>query len=869
MMKITPLLLALSAAMPPVATAQNEAPPARGGPPPEVLERFDKDGDGRLNEEERATLRAEFDQNRGGPAGRGGGGPGGSERESELVPIFDVDGDGVLNDEERQKARVHAKANPPRRGGGPGGRRRGPGGGGPGGGGPTGPPKPGEKLKHDEVAHFPAADLYDPAVLHTLFLEFDAEDWEDELADFYRTDVVVPARLNIDGESLEHPVGLSFRGNSSYFSVSAGRKRSFNLVADAFDDGQRVKGYNTLNLLNGHADPSFIREALFSHIVSRYLPMYKVSLVKVVINGESWGIYVNAQQFNKDYLAEHFDTREGVRWKLPAGGDGGFRYPGDDRGMYSNYQLKTGSAGDEAWEHLIALCKTLHDATAENAIETLSPILDVDRALWFLAVDNVFQDGDGYLSRASDFVFYEDPGGRFHILPYDSNETFRASGGGGPGFGGPGGGFRGRGPGGGFRPPPDGGPRPEGRPGGREGGQRPAPEGRGSPERRDPDQPEGRRPGGDGPGRGNAGGGDPYGREPLLGADDERLPLVKTLLSVPSLRARYLHHVRVISEDWLDWEKIEPVAMQLHELIKDEVSKDTRKLYTTESFQKNITEEVSGGRRATPGIKEFVEGRAEFLENHKDLQASAPRIERVTTGVKAKPGQAVTIKATMSVEPAVATAVLHYRAGGHGPYRALPMRIEGNEHLAEIPGASDGTLIQYYVEARTADDAAAAFHPRYGERTPESFRVSIIPRTGSAPVRLNELMAANIDTIADPQGDFDDWIEFHNTGEDVVDLSGYSLSDREGKLDKWSFPRNTTIAPGGFLLVWADEDGGKKKGLHANFKLARSGETVILSDTEGTILDVISYDSLGEDKSYARNGEGWAVQVPTPAKPNR
>lgn len=871
------------------AAAQDRAPaPPRRDHPPHIIERFDRDGDGKLNEEEERRLFRELgpppDRRGRGPGGPGGG-PGGrsvEERETILVPEFDKDGDGVLNAEERKKAREHVKANPRPRGGRRGGRGRGPGGG------SSEPAKPGAKLTQKDVSFHPDSGFYDTDVIQTIFLEFQSEDWEEEMADFYRSDVVVPAKLTIDGKTLEHPVGMGFRGNSSFFSVSKGSKRSFAVSIDAYDEDQRLKGYRTLNLLNGHADPSWIREALFSKVISPYIAMYKVNYVRVVINGENWGLYINSQQFNKDFLEENYGTKKGVRWKVPAMADGGFRYSGDEVAEYKRgYQLKTGKAGEEAWTRLIELCKTLHDATPETAMETLSPILDVDEALWFLAVDNVFQDADGYLSRASDFVFYQDPDGRFHVLPYDSNETFRAAGGGGPG--------RGRGPGGrrgpgGFDPRRD-----RDRPGeGRPGGERPRPEGRsregrleGRPEgrpdrerrpegreseRRDDRRPEGRperegdRPRGERPDRGpgGGGGGEPFGRDPLTGANDEQLPLAKALLSVPALRARYLHHVRVLMEDWLVWEKIEPAAKKLRQLISEDVTKDTKKLYATANFEKSLTEEVSSGRRPLPSLKAFVEGRAKFLKEHKALQAPVPGIESVKAG-KAKPGAAVSITATAQPEPAVATMVLYYGQPGK-PFTAVTMELGDDGYQAEIPAHDAGTRIAYYVEARTAKDAAASYAPRLGERAPSFVQVAV-EKSGESPVVLNELMASNEKTIADPQGEHDDWIELRNTGEEVIDLSGYFLSDNEEKIRKWSFPKGTTIAPGGFLLVWADED-GKKKGLHANFKLAKSGETIVLSNSAGQVVDVVSYEALSAGKTYARTKDGWSVQDATPAKGN-
>ena len=106
------------------------------------------------------------------------------------------------------------------------------------------------------------------------------------------------------------------------------RKKSFNIAVDYGDDRQRLYGYKTLNLLNGHSDPSFLREILYSRIATNYIPAPKANFVKLFINGESWGIYVNSQQFNKDFLDEWFGTKGGVRWKVPPGRDSGLVYNG-------------------------------------------------------------------------------------------------------------------------------------------------------------------------------------------------------------------------------------------------------------------------------------------------------------------------------------------------------------------------------------------------------------------------------------------------------------------------------------------------------------------------------------------------------------
>jgi spore coat protein CotH len=351
-----------------------------------------------------------------------------------LVEQFDKDGDGRLNAQERKAAREFiAKEQKEGRG------RRGPGPG-PGFMGPGGnqePPQPGPKLSPAQVKSF-TSELYDGATLRTLFLEFENADWEKELAAFYRSDVEVPAKLTVDGKVYPE-VGVRFRGNTSYFSVGEGRKRSLSLSLDFVHADQRLYGYRRLTLLNSHEDPSLLHTVLYDHIAREYFPAPKANFVRVVINGESWGAYVNVQPFNKDFVREWFGTTKGPRWKVPGspGGRGGLAYLGEDAAPYKRiYAIKTKDDA-KSWADLIKLCRVLNQTPADKLEAALAPLLDIDGTLKFLALDNVSMNGDGFWTRASDYNLYRDAEGRFHLIPYDVNESFNVPGG--PGFGGPGG----------------------------------------------------------------------------------------------------------------------------------------------------------------------------------------------------------------------------------------------------------------------------------------------------------------------------------------------------------------------------------------------------------------------------------------------
>lgn len=69
-------------------------------------------------------------------------------------------------------------------------------------------------------------------------------------------------------------------------------------------------------------------------------------------------------------------------------------------------------------------------------------------------------------------------------------------------------------------------------------------------------------------------------------------------------------------------------------------------------------------------------------------------------------------------------------------------------------------------------------------------------------VRINEFMSSNGATLADEDGDFEDWIELYNPSSTAVDISHWGLSDSNTPF-KWTFPAGTIIEAGGYLLVWA------------------------------------------------------------------
>jgi hypothetical protein len=360
------------------------------------------------------------------------------------------------------------------------------------------------------------------------------------------------------------------------------------------------------------------------------------------------------------------------------------------------------------------------------------------------------------------------------------------------------------------------------------------------------------------------------------GSNNTNRPVLRRLLSIPELRQRYLAHMRTVLQEAYNPALLHPVIDQFRALSEAAISADTKKGYTMTTYNSDVT-----------ALKSFIRQRYTFLTNHAELRPQPPVVLAVSTPEPpptAYGGATITAQVRPNGTDGLDSVWLNHRGKSYGRFMTTQMFDDG-AHGDGAPadgvfGAITtsypaGTKVRYYVEARSGNVAkTAAFAPPRAEQETFSYRVALA-RAARTPVVINELMANNSRTLADPQGQFDDWIELHNLTDQDVDLTGRYLSDEPNNPRKWAFPAGTTIPANGFLVVWADEDGSATLGLHASFRLAGSGEQVFLTDTDANfndVLDSVAFGPLETDRSYGRSAadaDVYEVMDPTPWFPNR
>jgi CotH kinase protein/Lamin Tail Domain len=339
---------------------------------------------------------------------------------------------------------------------------------------------------------------------------------------------------------------------------------------------------------------------------------------------------------------------------------------------------------------------------------------------------------------------------------------------------------------------------------------------------------------------------------PLYKIDQTAYPLLNKLLNIPELRQRYLAHYRTLMAESFEPTMARAKVDQYAALISDAVAEpSTVRPYTHAQFLTDVGV-----------LKNFFTTRYNYLRNDADLSRVGVTINSVVDSVagqdsvRPRDDQSVNIRATVS-GVAARTLNLHYGSGLMGSFNKVAMTNNGNGLFsAVIPPFPKGEYVRYYVEA-IANDASstASYSPVGAEHDVYIYQVQAAVAAAS-PVVINELMPSNATTASDETGVYGDWIELYNNSNQAVNLTGWHLTDEDTNLERWAFPAGTTIPANDTLIIWADDMEDLTSGLHANFKLSASGESLYLVNPARAFADQVVFVNAITDESFARSPNG-------------
>ncbi len=647
-----------------------------------------------------------------------------------------------------------------------------------------------QSLNDPSIQYDASGGLFDTDSLRSINIEFYNANYHNILVQNWEANngERLPARIDLSNGTTLDSVGIRYKGNSTFALANDNnnRKLPWNLDINHYVGGQRLMDYPKLKLANGYFDPTFCREVSAYKVYNRYMPSSEANFLRVNVDGQYLGLYLNTESVDRNFLEKHFGESDGVFFKCdPAQqfgqqgemGDSDLSYLGTDTtDYYTHYSLKS----DYGWDQMVKLTDIIN-----NDSDQLDSIMNVDRALWAFAVNNVIANYDTYngLFRHN-YYLYQTKDGLFQMIPWDLSESYVSL-------------FLGF----------------------------------------------------------VFDGNDLFEYDPYEGYGSVGTPLVNALTKDPqSLRGKiYTAHLRTLIKEQLETENIANNVSRYQELIRNSVAQDNNKLFNLGQFTSNVSSDlIIPFAFSSAAILPTIERRKNFLNAHPELLHEAPEIAEID----------ISINDNMSyVEVAVIGAnkveLMVSNNGYQSKFKSFEMTDDGSNgdqvagdgiYTSLMPYQQSPIELAYYIRAHS--EHALSLLPERAEYQFFTFQAN-------GDLVINECMASNESIAQDSEGEYEDWIELYNNGDEAIDLSGYFLSDDKSNLAKWFFPEGAEIAPQSYLIIWADGE-VEQAGLHCSFSLNTNGETIYLSDNAGQLVDQMEFPALAVDDSYGRfpNGNG-------------
>lgn len=272
--------------------------------------------------------------------------------------------------------------------------------------------------------------LFDLDSIRTIDVTFYDANYDSILHDAWinNTGLRLPATIQLDGGPFLPNVAVRYKGNSTY-AIPRNQnnpKLPYNFDFNDWQPGQTLMGYKKVKLANALFDPTFVKEITASAIYQRYLPTPEANFMKLNVQGNYLGLYVNTESIDGQFLNKHFQENNGVLVKCdpiqqfgqpgPTGNSDLVWLGSDSTLYYNHYSMK--SAG--GWAELIHFIDVLNNNPSE-----LDSVLNVDRVLWAFAVNQAIANLDTYNGLYQhNYYLYQTGDGLFQMIPWDLSESY-------------------------------------------------------------------------------------------------------------------------------------------------------------------------------------------------------------------------------------------------------------------------------------------------------------------------------------------------------------------------------------------------------------------------------------------------------------
>ena len=498
--------------------------------------------------------------------------------------------------------------------------------------------------------------FFDEDSIRNIHLDFYNPNYHSYLVNswYYSPDERIPAILTLNG-TVYDSVGVRYKGNSTFCLPNDNNnpKVPYNIDMNYFIGGQTLLDYKKIKLANAWMDPTFVKDITASNIYRKYLPSGEANLMKLHVQGNYLGLYVNTESINKQFLKKHFDEKSGPLFKCdnidrfcdtnnaPSAMPPNLYYMGDDSTLYYNsYDIKS----DHGWAELIYFLRIL-----DSDFDHIDSVLNVDRTLWAFAVNQVISNLDCYNTYyVHNYYLYQTKDGLFQMIPWDLDNSF-----------------------------------------------------------------VGAIMGWDYWAPSNVYEYDPYFEGPPLGSSQpwEVRPLLYKLLNDPFYRDQYTAHLRTIINESLDTAIIRSGINHLQALAYDAANNDQYKGFSMSEYYSNVESALWTGW-GFGGIMSTIDARKDYLLSHPEISLTPPTLYGLNVSnnivtINAVNATNVELMSTISEYNSKFQSSLMFDDGTNGD-------ISANDGIYTCILPYNGNLdVKFYVRAQNND--AMIFAPERAE----------------------------------------------------------------------------------------------------------------------------------------------------------
>jgi spore coat protein CotH len=604
-------------------------------------------------------------------------------------------------------------------------------------------------------------------------------------------------------------IGFRLRGNTSRDS----QKKSFKVSFNTFVSGREFYGLDKLNLNGEHNDPSIIRSKLcFDHYQTIGIKASRANHVEVYINGQYYGLYISVEHVDNEFLNKNFADDSGNLWKCLNPAD--LIYLGSDPQLYKNLN----SNGRPAYE--LKTNESIGDFS--KLVRFITLLNNTSDAALPDSLESVLEVPDALKYFAMNILFgewddYWSLANNYYLYHEPATDIFHLI---------------------------------------------------------------------------------PYDYDNTYGIDWFNInwtnanpynypkvvggyrPLAERLMQNAQYKNLYTHFLEFFSSNVYSLPIWNGKIDQLKQMITEYAVLDTFRTkdygFTIDDFNNSYSESGYSNQHVKYGLKQFVNLRNASLPAQLSYQTAKPIAYSINFEPK-NPTATDSIYITASVfdNDGLSEVSIYYQQTGSSNTEVYPMHFapiqntkkveEADRWLGTIPPLGAGNSGKFFVYVKDNQNLFQ-FYPR--KKAIELKTKLIITND----VVINEFMADNATTIADQDGEYDDWIELYNPTSNPITLTGRYLTDKKDNLTKYQFTQpNLVLNPNEYLLIWCDEQ-QEQQGIHTNFKLSASGEFIALVENDGiSIIDSISFGQQTPDISLGRLPDGaynWITMTPTPGTTN-